>query len=157
MTRKWPVRTPRLLSPFRCRQMHICIAHYLCTHAMPTKRAHILLPDDLLREIDSLVGPRRRSSLLSRDCSNRGTAPKAVAVSGRQGAGWERTGLGETATIPNWPQACGFACEFESCALRTMPGPRPGRAGENGHPIADAPPPRHLRSYRCAALPAGTP
>lgn len=31
---------------------------------MPTKRAHILLPDDLLREIDSLVGPRGRSSFL---------------------------------------------------------------------------------------------
>ncbi len=31
---------------------------------MPTKRAHILLPDDLLREIDSLVGPRGRSAFL---------------------------------------------------------------------------------------------
>lgn len=31
---------------------------------MPTKRAHILLPDDLLREIDALVGPRGRSSFL---------------------------------------------------------------------------------------------
>ncbi|MGC2186660.1 MAG: hypothetical protein WA637_25560 [Terriglobales bacterium] len=29
-----------------------------------TKRAHILLPDDLLREIDSLVGPRGRSAFL---------------------------------------------------------------------------------------------
>jgi hypothetical protein len=31
---------------------------------MNTKRAHILLPEDLLREIDSLVGPRGRSSFL---------------------------------------------------------------------------------------------
>jgi len=31
---------------------------------MPTKRAHVLLPDDLLREIDSLVGPRGRSAFL---------------------------------------------------------------------------------------------
>jgi hypothetical protein len=31
---------------------------------MPVKRAHILLPDDLLREIDSLVGPRGRSAFL---------------------------------------------------------------------------------------------
>jgi len=31
---------------------------------MPTKRAHILLPDDLIREIDALVGPRGRSSFL---------------------------------------------------------------------------------------------
>lgn len=31
---------------------------------MSTKRAHVLLPEDLLREIDSLVGPRGRSSFL---------------------------------------------------------------------------------------------
>jgi hypothetical protein len=31
---------------------------------MPTKRAHVLLPDDLLREIDLLVGPRGRSAFL---------------------------------------------------------------------------------------------
>lgn len=31
---------------------------------MPTKRAHILLPEDLLGEIDALVGPRARSSFL---------------------------------------------------------------------------------------------
>jgi len=26
-----------------------------------TRRAHVLIPDDLLRELDALVGPRRRS------------------------------------------------------------------------------------------------
>jgi len=31
---------------------------------MSTKRAHVLLPEDLLREIDALVGPRGRSSFL---------------------------------------------------------------------------------------------
>jgi hypothetical protein len=31
---------------------------------MRVKRAHILLPDDLLREIDALVGPRGRSAFL---------------------------------------------------------------------------------------------
>jgi len=31
---------------------------------MSIKRAHILLPDDLLREIDALVGPRGRSPFL---------------------------------------------------------------------------------------------
>lgn len=29
-----------------------------------THRAHILIPDDILKEIDSLVGPRGRSSFL---------------------------------------------------------------------------------------------
>jgi hypothetical protein len=37
---------------------------------MPTKRAHILLPDDLLREIDSLVGPRGRSAFLVETARN---------------------------------------------------------------------------------------
>ena len=31
---------------------------------MKTKRAHILLPQDLVREIDSIVGPRGRSAFL---------------------------------------------------------------------------------------------
>ena len=39
------------------------IKHTYYTH-MSTKRAHVLLPEDLLREIDSLVGPRGRSSFL---------------------------------------------------------------------------------------------
>jgi hypothetical protein len=31
---------------------------------MKTKRAHVLLPHDLVREIDSIVGPRGRSAFL---------------------------------------------------------------------------------------------
>ena len=31
---------------------------------MKSKRAHILLPQDLIREIDSIVGPRGRSAFL---------------------------------------------------------------------------------------------
>jgi hypothetical protein len=31
---------------------------------MKTKRAHILLPNDLVREIDAIVGPRGRSAFL---------------------------------------------------------------------------------------------
>jgi hypothetical protein len=31
---------------------------------MSTRRAHVLLPEDLLQEIDTLVGPRGRSSFL---------------------------------------------------------------------------------------------
>jgi len=40
------------------------MAHYLCTYIMPTHRAHILLPEDLLREIDAMVGQRGRSAFL---------------------------------------------------------------------------------------------
>jgi len=31
---------------------------------MKTKRAHVLLPQDLVKEIDSIVGPRGRSAFL---------------------------------------------------------------------------------------------
>jgi hypothetical protein len=31
---------------------------------MKSKRAHVLLPQDLIKEIDSIVGPRRRSAFL---------------------------------------------------------------------------------------------
>ena len=32
---------------------------------MPHKRAHVVLPDDLLADVDALVGPRGRSSFLT--------------------------------------------------------------------------------------------
>ncbi len=41
---------------------------------MPHKRAHLVLPDDLLAEVDTLVGPRGRSAFLTeviRDAVNR--------------------------------------------------------------------------------------
>jgi hypothetical protein len=37
---------------------------------MATRRAHILLPDDLIQEIDALVGPRGRSSFLVETARN---------------------------------------------------------------------------------------
>jgi Arc/MetJ-type ribon-helix-helix transcriptional regulator len=32
---------------------------------MPRKRAHVVLPDDLLADVDALVGPRGRSAFLA--------------------------------------------------------------------------------------------
>jgi hypothetical protein len=37
---------------------------YILCVSMKTKRAHILLPQDLVREIDAIVGPRGRSAFL---------------------------------------------------------------------------------------------
>jgi hypothetical protein len=37
---------------------------------MRTRRAHIFLPEELLREIDALVGPRGRSSFLVETARN---------------------------------------------------------------------------------------
>ena len=112
-------------------------AHLHSTLFMHTRRAHqtcpySLLPDELLRKIDSLVGPRRRSSLLSRGRSNRGTASKAAAVSRRQGAGRERTGLARQ----RHPElAAGIW--VRKLRLRMDARPESRRAGENTHAIAD--------------------
>uniref|UniRef100_A0A7V4XT03 Ribbon-helix-helix protein CopG domain-containing protein n=1 Tax=Acidobacterium capsulatum TaxID=33075 RepID=A0A7V4XT03_9BACT len=40
------------------------LCHIICGHNMSTQRTHILLPEDLISEIDALVGPRRRSAFL---------------------------------------------------------------------------------------------
>lgn len=37
---------------------------------MTSKRAHVLLPEDLVREIDRLVGPRGRSAFLVETARN---------------------------------------------------------------------------------------
>jgi metal-responsive CopG/Arc/MetJ family transcriptional regulator len=37
---------------------------------MRSRRAHVLLPEDLLREIDALVGPRGRSAFLVETARN---------------------------------------------------------------------------------------
>jgi hypothetical protein len=49
--------------PKACVDNGTLLRHTQYVH-MNTKRAHILLPEDLLREIDALVGPRGRSSFL---------------------------------------------------------------------------------------------
>ena len=38
--------------------------HNLYVHMNSTQRAHIIIPADLLREIDEIVGPRGRSAFL---------------------------------------------------------------------------------------------
>ena len=44
--------------------MCLSMAHYAWDKAMGSQRAHIVLPDDLIQEIDRAVGPRGRSSFL---------------------------------------------------------------------------------------------
>src|SRR4051794_14195439 len=44
--------------------MGLTMTHYVCTLTMPTKRAHIVFPEELVREIDELVGPRGRTAFL---------------------------------------------------------------------------------------------
>ena len=53
-----PLTGREALDDFRS-QWHTCNAHMA-----GTQRAHILIPGDLLQEIDALVGPRGRSAFL---------------------------------------------------------------------------------------------
>lgn len=49
--------------------MHTDKAHYQYTF-MSIRRAHVLLPEDLLHEIDAIVGPRGRSAFLVETARN---------------------------------------------------------------------------------------
>ena len=41
------------------------MSHYKGEIVMSHRRAHIVLPDELLADVDALVGPRRRSAFLA--------------------------------------------------------------------------------------------
>jgi hypothetical protein len=58
---------------------------------MNTKRAHVLLPEDLLREIDALVGPRGRSSFLVETARNEVRRQKLIQFLDRSEPAWKDT------------------------------------------------------------------
>ena len=64
---------------------------------MPRHRAHILLPDDLLREIDDIVGPRGRSAFLVETARNEVRRQKLMRFLESKDVAWERSGMGEGA------------------------------------------------------------
>ena len=51
-------------------------------------RAHIVIPQDLVRQIDSLVGKRGRSVFLVDAASRETVASNAGGDGGRNGTGW---------------------------------------------------------------------
>ncbi len=55
---------------------------------MNTKRAHVLLPEDLLREIDALVGPRGRSSFLVETAREEVRRQKLLHFLGSKDSAW---------------------------------------------------------------------
>lgn len=55
---------------------------------MPAKRAHVLLPDDLLREIDALVGPRGRSAFLVETARSEVRRQKLLQFLESKGPAW---------------------------------------------------------------------
>ena len=57
---------------------------------MPIKRAHILLPEDLLREIDALVGPRGRSAFLVETARNEVRRQKLLQFLQSEKSGWTK-------------------------------------------------------------------
>jgi len=58
---------------------------------MPTRRAHVLLPEDLLREIDALVGPRGRSSFLVETARNEVRRHKLLQFLEGKNPAWKDT------------------------------------------------------------------
>jgi hypothetical protein len=56
---------------------------------MNTKRAHVLLPEDLLREIDALVGPRGRSSFLVETAREEVRRQKLLHFLGGKDSAWK--------------------------------------------------------------------
>jgi metal-responsive CopG/Arc/MetJ family transcriptional regulator len=64
---------------------------------MPSKRAHVLLPDDLLREIDSLVGPRGRSAFLVETARTEVRRQRLLQFLESKGAAWKETNHPELA------------------------------------------------------------
>ncbi len=71
------------------------------TASTATKRVHVVIPDELLVEIDALVGPRQRSKFLV------DAAREKVARERLRKAAHEYAGALKDAHIPGWetPQA----------------------------------------------------
>ena len=47
-----------------CLPQNRLVCHNMYAHMNSTQRAHIVIPSDLLREIDAIVGPRGRTAFL---------------------------------------------------------------------------------------------
>ena len=55
---------------------------------MPTQRAHVVLPMELIKEIDALVGPRGRSSFLTETAEREIKRRKLLAFLDRKEPAW---------------------------------------------------------------------
>ncbi len=93
---------------------------------MPTKRAHVLLPDDLLREIDSLVGPRGRSAFLVETARTEVRRQKLLQfLEGKGPAGRDRAGAGAAWKDKDHPELA----EGAGAWVRTLRRESDARAG----------------------------
>ena len=64
------------------------ISFGVATH-MSTRRAHIVLPDDLLDQIDELVGSRGRSQFIAELARAEVHRQRLLKLLGQQGPGWK--------------------------------------------------------------------
>jgi hypothetical protein len=62
-----------------------------------SRRAHILLPEDLLREIDALVGPRGRSAFLVQTARNEVRRHRLLQFLESKDPAWKEEGHPELA------------------------------------------------------------
>jgi hypothetical protein len=92
-------------------------------------RAHILLPEDLIREIDALVGPRGRSAFLVETVRNEVRKQRLLAFLDSKEPVWHDKNHPElTAGTEQWVRKL----RTESDALRTpIKSRRGGRTGKS--------------------------
>jgi hypothetical protein len=94
---------------------------------MNTKRAHVLLPEDLLREIDALVGPRGRSSFLVDTAREEVRRQKLLHFLGSKDPAWKTKDHPELAGgAASWVRKLRTESEGRSAAQRKAK--KPGRS-----------------------------
>src|SRR5260370_35285271 len=64
---------------------------------MKNRRAHILLPQDLIKEIDAIVGPRRRSAFLEETARDAGRRTKLLRFLESDTPSWQDSDHAELA------------------------------------------------------------
>lgn len=91
-----------------------------------TQRAHILIPADLLREIDAIVGPRGRSAFLLETAREEVRRRKLLNFLDSETPAWQRKNHsgGDSGA---WVRKLRSENESRVAAHRAQPGARPGK------------------------------
>lgn len=89
---------------------------------MPSKRAHIVLPEDLVAEIDNLVGPRGRSAFLVETARHELRRQKLLRFLNSNEAAWKDENHPELKQgSGNWVRSLRSESERSSAKKSTKP------------------------------------
>ena len=97
------------------------MAHYIWALTMGSQRAHIVIPPDLLEEIDAMVGPRGRSAFLVETARAEVRRRKLLAFLERKEPVWRDEDHPELAAMGTdaWVKAQRSGWEYRAQRLRT--------------------------------------